>query len=56
MKEIESAFVMVLTLRISTYVGAQGFLNLDFESANIPAGALPGDLIPFADAFPGWTG
>jgi PEP-CTERM motif len=34
---------------------AQGFINLNFESANIPAGTQTGSFIPISDAFPGWT-
>jgi hypothetical protein len=33
---------------------SQGFVNLDFESANL-TGYSPGNLVPAASAFPGWT-
>ena len=35
---------------------AQGFINLDFESANLPVipAGQSGGLVPVADAFPGW--
>jgi hypothetical protein len=33
----------------------QGFINLNFESANIPSGTKPGDFLPAASALPGWT-
>lgn len=36
---------------------AQGtFQNLDFESANIPAGTQPGSAVAFGAALPGWSG
>lgn len=34
---------------------AQGFLNLDFNSANIPSGTQAGDFVPISDAIPDWT-
>jgi hypothetical protein len=34
---------------------AQGFVNLDFNSANIPDGTPQGSFVPIADAIPGWT-
>ena len=33
---------------------AQGFINLDFESAKL-TGYSPGNLVPATNAFPGWT-
>jgi hypothetical protein len=35
---------------------AQGFVNLDFESANIPNSTEPSSLILFSQGLPGWTG
>jgi len=34
---------------------AQGFVNLDFESASIPAQTSVGSLIPISEALPGWS-
>src|SRR5437879_4086489 len=31
------------------------FVNLDFESANIPPGTPPGTVVAVSDALPGWT-
>jgi hypothetical protein len=33
---------------------AQGFVNLDFNSANIPSGTPP-SFVPTSEAIPGWT-
>src|SRR5262245_25302377 len=48
---------VLLALSICSYqAGAQGFQNLDFESATIVP--IPGDpygRVQFAQAFPGWT-
>lgn len=35
---------------------AQGFVNLNFESAKIPAGTSPGAFVPWTNAMPGWIG
>lgn len=35
---------------------AQGFVNLNFNSANIPSGTQAGDFVPISDAIPDWTG
>ena len=35
---------------------AQGFVNLNFESANIPMSTETGWPIPFSEGLPGWTG
>ncbi len=49
-------------LSVSTFVApgvfAQEFINLDFESANVPhlsPEEWGGDYVPIADAVPGWT-
>src|SRR5438093_3501432 len=44
----------LLTLQFSSR--AQDFVNLDFESANVPilAPGEPGGFVPRADAVPGW--
>ena len=47
--------LLILLVALSSQVGgAQGFVNLDFEDANV-AGYSPGSMIPTADAFPGWS-
>src|SRR5271165_4791216 len=35
---------------------AQGFINLNFESASIPNSTAPGSAIPINNGLPGWTG
>jgi PEP-CTERM motif len=47
---IVAAILLILALRCQS----QGFLNLNFESAKI-SGYSPGDDIPTAEAFPGWS-
>lgn len=39
-----------------TSAGAQGFANLDFQSANIPNSTSSGSFVSITDAIPGWTG
>jgi PEP-CTERM motif len=34
---------------------SQGFLNLNFNSANIPAGTTSGSTVPISEAIPDWT-
>jgi hypothetical protein len=34
---------------------AQGFVNLDFESANVPSGTQPITLVSTSSGLPGWT-
>jgi hypothetical protein len=49
---IKILFALVV---LSRSAQAQGFVNLDFESANV-SGYSPGDSsVPIANAFPGWT-
>jgi hypothetical protein len=43
-------------LASSVYSGfAQGFVNLDFNSANIPSGTSSSTFVSITDAIPGWT-
>lgn len=51
----EYSFVVVGTITAATGILArgQGFVNLDFESANL-SGYSPGS-VPATDAIPGWT-
>lgn len=46
--------IMVILLTGACWGNSQGFVNLDFESANV-SGYVPGSVIPASDAFPGWT-
>jgi hypothetical protein len=57
MKTLQRALLGIVIACAGPCVNAQGFLNLDFESANIPGSIPPGGwLIPFNDALPFWTG
>ena len=48
------AGICILLLLAGTRLGlAQGFVNLDFESANL-TGTQPNAVIPASNAFPGW--
>lgn len=46
--------MVVFSLVLISNASAQGFLNLDFESASVPAGVRQG-TIQFSQALPGWT-
>jgi hypothetical protein len=46
--------ISILLLAICQNGWGQGFLNLNFESAN-PSGYVPGNTLPTSVAFPGWT-
>src|ERR1700722_1071019 len=51
-------FVVASVMCIARDGETQGFVNLDFESANltpIPQGQL-GGLVPISAGLPGWTG
>jgi PEP-CTERM motif len=57
MKIFKRAVLIVLMLVLGERGGAQGFVNLDFESANlspVPAGQF-GGYVPISDALPGWA-
>ncbi|HLH55416.1 MAG TPA: hypothetical protein VKY92_17575 [Verrucomicrobiae bacterium] len=41
-------------MRVLGRASSQSFVNLDFESASVPAWGTP-QTIPFAQALPGWT-
>ena len=47
--------VIGLLLAGSGQCFSQGFMNLNFESANIPNGTSPGSNIPIGYGLPGWT-
>jgi hypothetical protein len=53
MKTIKNGTLIILILIIKQNIGAQGFVNLDFESANV-SGYSAGS-VPASDAIPGWT-
>jgi hypothetical protein len=46
--------ILVTAILMFTRAFSQGFVNLDFESANL-TGYSPGNTIPTANAFPGWV-
>ena len=54
MKITKTIIVAVALFRMTRHTDAQGFINLDFESANIPNGTPPG-YIPIEDGLPGWN-
>jgi hypothetical protein len=54
MKITKSGTLIILILIIKQNTGAQGFVNLDFESANV-SGYSSGSSVPASDAIPGWT-
>lgn len=57
MKVIKNVILASLILIIKQDAVAQGFVNLDFESATIvPVSGDPYGRVEFAPAFPGWTG
>lgn len=48
---------VVLALFLSRLIGfSQGFVNLDFESPNLPLVPDLAGFVPIANALPGWTG
>jgi len=48
---------VVLTLFLSKLIGfSQGFVNLNFESPNLPLVPDLAGFVPIANALPGWTG
>ncbi len=49
------AFLTVMLLTVADWGFAQGFVNLDFESANIPSSTPAGSLIPISEGLPGWS-
>jgi hypothetical protein len=53
MKFVSVIFTVVALLLENQPGFAQGFVNLDFESANLTG--LPTGSVPAANAFPGWT-
>jgi hypothetical protein len=55
MKSMKSGIIIALLLILKQHASAQGFVNLNFESANIPNGTSPGSLISISDGMPGWS-
>jgi hypothetical protein len=56
MKTIKSTILIIVIVLTQNHAEAQGFINLDFESANI-SGYTPGSSdVPISAAIPGWTG
>jgi hypothetical protein len=55
MKRATAIFTMLFLLGGIQAGVAQGFVNLDFESANIPSGTAINSSISVTDALPGWT-
>jgi len=55
MKAIKNAILIILFLIIKHPVEAQGFVNLNFESANV-SGFQPESIVPISSALPGWSG
>ena len=56
MKKLKFAIIALSTFILIHSAKAQGFVNLNFESANIPNGTSPGSYIPISDGLPGWSG
>ena len=56
MSTIKSVIFTFLILAGEQHVSAQSFLNLDFESANIPSSTEASSLILLSQGLPGWTG
>jgi hypothetical protein len=47
--------ILILVLIGTRFGFSQSFINLDFNSANIPTGTSSGSTISSLDAIPGWT-
>jgi len=56
MLKLRNAIATMLVLAIKQNVGAQGFINLNFESANISNSTALAYPIPISDGLPGWNG
>jgi hypothetical protein len=55
-RALKHTFAICTVMLIGSQCGfAQGFVNLDFESANIPPGTPINSMIPATNAFPGWS-
>jgi hypothetical protein len=52
----KTLLVLITSFAAGLSAMAQGFVNLDFESANVPNGTSVNSLIPIASALPGWSG
>src|SRR5258705_2126322 len=55
MKAIKNGVLIILALIFRQNGDAQGFLNLNFEAANV-SGYSSGDYFPIGSALPGWSG
>src|SRR5580692_10554674 len=55
MKFLHTACFVAVSFALLRSVSGQGFVNLNFESANIPNGTTPGSSIPISEGMPGWS-
>jgi hypothetical protein len=55
MKAIKNGILITLILIIKQSAQAQGFANLNFESASV-SGYTPDSQVPIGSALPGWSG
>jgi hypothetical protein len=55
MKLLRTACFVAVSFALLRSVSAQGFVNLNFESANIPNGTSLGSSIPISEGMPGWS-
>jgi hypothetical protein len=55
MKTIKNGILIILLLIIKQNSEAQGFANLDFESANVAGYPLYSTDVPVSSALPGWS-
>jgi hypothetical protein len=55
MKAIKSGILIILILIIKQNAKAQGFVNLDFESANVSGYPPNSTDVPVSSALPGWS-
>jgi hypothetical protein len=56
MKILHLLFCISVSFAISRNTFGQGFVNLDFNAANLSPYGAGGSFVPAADAIPGWTG
>lgn len=56
MKALRLFICVGVLLAISREAFGQGFVNLDFNGANLSAYGAGGSFVPATDAIPGWTG
>jgi hypothetical protein len=56
MKTIKNTILVILLLVLKHHVDAQGFVNLNFESANVSGYPINSSDVPINSALPGWSG